>query len=211
MSVTELDRQQHGAPFRQGARVASVVVGSPADRVRVPLGAIIVAVDGRLVTTPGDLAHRIAVLDPGREIELSYYYGGQHVRRRVVLADAARPTTRPPGASATSPGTAGGAASGIGGLPGGPIGGATSPAAGGTAGGPIGGPTSGPTSDTATAGSAASSGTSGIPGTLTDTPPAAAGSRSDQAALRAEIESLRREIDLLKRRIDELERNSSPK
>jgi serine protease Do len=68
------------------------MVGSPADKARLPLGAVVVAVDGKPVAGPADLARRIAMLEPGREIELSYYYRGEHLRTRIVLADVAVPS-----------------------------------------------------------------------------------------------------------------------
>jgi predicted metalloprotease with PDZ domain len=87
--VTERDRWQLELPLRMGAKVTAVSVGSPADRAGIPLFAVIVAVNGKAVVSPTDLARRIAALAAGEEVELSYYFRGEATRRRVVLGNAA--------------------------------------------------------------------------------------------------------------------------
>jgi predicted metalloprotease with PDZ domain len=89
--VTERDRWMLELPLRMGAKVAAVSVGSPADRAGLPLYAVIVGVNGKAVTSPSDLARRIATFEPGEEVELSYYYRGEATRRRVVLGAAEAP------------------------------------------------------------------------------------------------------------------------
>jgi predicted metalloprotease with PDZ domain len=87
--VTERDRWQLELPLRLGAKVTAVSVGSPADRSGVPLLAVIVAVNGKPVVSPTDLAGRIATFPAGEEVELSLYYRGEAVRRRVILGSTA--------------------------------------------------------------------------------------------------------------------------
>ena len=87
--VTERDRWQLELPLRMGAKVTAVSVGSPADRAGIPLFAVIVAVNGKPVVSPTDLARRIATFAAGEEVELSFYFRGEATRRRVVLASAA--------------------------------------------------------------------------------------------------------------------------
>jgi hypothetical protein len=85
---TELDKAQHGLPNLRGAVVLSIAAGSPAHFARIPLQAIIVAIDGQNVSGPTDLSRRIATFEPGQEIEVSYYYKREHHRQRLTLADA---------------------------------------------------------------------------------------------------------------------------
>lgn len=85
---TELDKEQHGLPNRRGAVVLSIAAGSPAHIARIPLQAVIVAIDGQNVSGPTDLSRRIATFEPGREIEVSYYYKRELHRQRLSLADA---------------------------------------------------------------------------------------------------------------------------
>jgi membrane-associated protease RseP (regulator of RpoE activity) len=84
---TELDRAQHGLPNLRGALVLSIAAGSPAHLAGIPLHAVVVAIDGQSIAGPTDLARKIATYEPGQEIEVSYYYKREHLRRRVVLAD----------------------------------------------------------------------------------------------------------------------------
>jgi predicted metalloprotease with PDZ domain len=86
--VTERDRWQLELPLRMGAKVTAISVGSPADGARIPLFAVIVAVNGKAVVSPTDLARRIAAHSAGEEVELSYYFRGEPTRRRVVLGSA---------------------------------------------------------------------------------------------------------------------------
>jgi len=99
--VTERDRWMLELPLRMGAKVSAISVGSPADRAGLPLYAVIVGINGKPVTSPSDLARRIATFEPGAEIELSYYYRGEATRRRVVLA-----ATEAPGVVESRPGPA---------------------------------------------------------------------------------------------------------
>lgn len=86
---TELDKAQHGLPNLRGAVVLSIAAGSPAHLARIPLQSVIVAIDGKNVSGPTDLARRIATYEPGQEIEVSYYFKREHHRQRLALADAA--------------------------------------------------------------------------------------------------------------------------
>jgi predicted metalloprotease with PDZ domain len=91
--VTEDFRQRLRVPDAAGARVVSRVVGSPAERAGIPLDAVIVAVDEQPVASPAELAQLIAAAGAGRDVELTYYAGGQERKARVTLAHvgAARP------------------------------------------------------------------------------------------------------------------------
>ena len=91
-AVTEDVRQRLGLPTASGARVVSRIVGSPAEHAGIPLDAVIVSADGQPVASPTDLAQLIAAAGPGREVELSYYAGGELRKATVTLAGA---TTSP--------------------------------------------------------------------------------------------------------------------
>ena len=90
--ITPSVQRQLRLPTNQGALVASVVSGSPADQAGIPPEAIIVAVNGKMVADPADLARYINQAGPGSEVELRYYDRGRLVRKKVVL--------RPPTTSA---------------------------------------------------------------------------------------------------------------
>jgi S1-C subfamily serine protease len=85
--VSETVRRQNNLPAAAGAQVVSVTVGSPAEQAKIPLGAVVTAVDGAPVNTPNELAAAIGAAG-GPEVELSYVHRGQAVRQKVALAGA---------------------------------------------------------------------------------------------------------------------------
>lgn len=70
---------------REGALITSIVPGGPADRVGLPLGGVIVALDGQRVESPRRLAELVRQVPPGQVVELSYYQGPVLYRKRVRL------------------------------------------------------------------------------------------------------------------------------
>ncbi len=85
LPVTEEARQQNNLPTTNGALVISITVGSPASRAGIPLGAVIVAVNGDAVATPQELAAAVRGAG-GNEIELTYVFRGEESRKTVSLA-----------------------------------------------------------------------------------------------------------------------------
>ena len=78
------------ATARQGAIIHSVRPGSPADLAGLPMGGVIVSIDGQLVKSSDDLAATVAAARPGQEVELRYMLEGDRVATKTVrLAPAA--------------------------------------------------------------------------------------------------------------------------
>jgi S1-C subfamily serine protease len=90
-SVTEEARQRLRLPATaaNGALVVSRTVGSPAVQAGIPLDAVITAVDGKPIGSPQDLTQIIVQAGAGREIEITYFYGGTMQRAKVRLAEFA--------------------------------------------------------------------------------------------------------------------------
>ncbi len=78
-----------GQPIDNGAVIESIVPNSPAARAGLPLGGIIIAIDGTRVGTPDDLATVIAAARPAQEVELTYYQGDLLYRKKVRLSPLA--------------------------------------------------------------------------------------------------------------------------
>lgn len=70
----------------EGALIVAILTGSPADRAGLPLGGILVAIDGRKVSTPADAARIIRGMAPGTKVELKYYDGPRLFRKSLYLA-----------------------------------------------------------------------------------------------------------------------------
>lgn len=82
-------------PAPQGAYVVRVAQGSPAAAARIPLHAVIVAVDGQQVADIADLKELIAQTQAGQEIKVDFYFRGKLQERRVRLTEA-MPELPPP-------------------------------------------------------------------------------------------------------------------
>ncbi len=77
------EQQQLGAAA--GAYITAVSPGSAAERAGLPVGAIIVAVDGQIVRTPEDVAGHVKRAGYGGMIELTMLSGGQELVKKVAL------------------------------------------------------------------------------------------------------------------------------
>ncbi len=86
--ITEEARRRYGFSVRRGALVAVVHRGTPAERAELPVGAVIVAVDGRRVDTSDFLIAYLRDARPGDEIDLTYYQGDDLFAKKIRLAAA---------------------------------------------------------------------------------------------------------------------------
>jgi len=93
--VTDRPERSFRPSVRLGAQITAVMVDSPADRVGLPLGGIIVGVDGQRIDSPNDLAHVIRASAPNQRIELKYYEGARLFRKEVELAPYVPPQSIP--------------------------------------------------------------------------------------------------------------------
>jgi predicted metalloprotease with PDZ domain len=110
--LTAEARTRFGLTVASGALVDSVRPGSPAAEAGVLPGAAIVALDGRRIDAPNELAVNVAALRVGQEVEVAYYVGDTMYRKRTMLTAAAadplaperRDTAKPPAPGAPAPG-----------------------------------------------------------------------------------------------------------
>jgi hypothetical protein len=86
--LTDEARAAYGLTVRRGALITGVRPGSPADRAGLPMGGVVVAVDGRRVDSADDLVGAIRAARAGQEVELTYYEGDRLSRKMVRLAPA---------------------------------------------------------------------------------------------------------------------------
>jgi S1-C subfamily serine protease len=99
--VTEDLARDLNLPVERGALLQSVVEGGPADEAGLrggdtqtdaglaAGGDLVVAIDGRAVRDPDDLANAVAANSPGEEVEIEYYRGDE--RRSVTVTLGERP------------------------------------------------------------------------------------------------------------------------
>jgi predicted metalloprotease with PDZ domain len=88
--VTDETRRRFGLTVRSGALVEEITAGSSADRYGIPLGAVIVALDGRRIDSPADLVDAVGRLRPLQEVEVTYFQADKQHRKTLRMpADAA--------------------------------------------------------------------------------------------------------------------------
>ena len=101
--LTEEARAAYGLTVRRGALITNVRPGSPADTAGLPVGGVVVALDGKRIDTADELVGAIRVGRVGQEIELTYYEGADLARKTVRLAPAAAGISAAPPAAGAPP------------------------------------------------------------------------------------------------------------
>ncbi|MEF2231724.1 MAG: Do family serine endopeptidase [Pseudodesulfovibrio sp.] len=86
-AVSENDAKALGLDKAEGALIASVGKGHPADKAGVRQGDVILKVNGHVVRDNNDLLRRIADLAPGEKARLSLWRDGKVVNRTVTLGE----------------------------------------------------------------------------------------------------------------------------
>jgi len=76
-----------GVEAAQGALVADVIKGGPADRAGLMRGDVVTAYDGKAVTTAADLRNRSAATAPGQEVHLTLSRKGKSLELAVTMGD----------------------------------------------------------------------------------------------------------------------------
>lgn len=89
--VEAIDAEVYGLPRVAGAEIVFVQEGTPADRVGLAPGDVIVAVDGDEIDDSTDLTTTLAQHQPGDEVTLAYYRGGERRTVDVELGQFDRP------------------------------------------------------------------------------------------------------------------------
>ncbi len=79
--------KQLNVPEGQGAQIASVMPGSPAEKAGLKLDDVITAIDGKPVADPAALRVRTFTLEAGTEVPVKIVRGGQEQTIRVAIAE----------------------------------------------------------------------------------------------------------------------------
>lgn len=83
-------RRRFDVSVRSGAVITGLTEGGPAARAGLPLGGVIVSIDGRRVGAAEDLVKLVKGFRPGQEIELTYWDGDRIGRKKLHLGPAPR-------------------------------------------------------------------------------------------------------------------------
>lgn len=88
LPVTDEARRRFGLTVRSGALINAITPDGAADRAGLPIGAVVVAADGRRIDRPDDLIEVVRNARPGDSILLSYYQRATLLRKSVRLGEA---------------------------------------------------------------------------------------------------------------------------
>jgi hypothetical protein len=77
--------REYGLVVQQGALITALLRASPAERAGLPLGGVIVALDGQRIDAPEDMARVVQAAQPGQEVEIKYYEGARLFRKTITL------------------------------------------------------------------------------------------------------------------------------
>jgi hypothetical protein len=103
ITLTDSVRERLGVPVRRGAVITMVRPASPAALAKIPVDAVVVAIDNAKITSSEELVAIIRSAVPGTEVELTYYVGDKLARKSVKLAPATVISTLPPGYGSERP------------------------------------------------------------------------------------------------------------
>lgn len=103
ITLTEEMRLRLGVPVRRGAAITMIRPTSPADRAGIPVDAVVVSIDGEMISSAEELVAIIRSSVPGTAVELSYYVADKLARKSVKLAPASVISTLPPGYGSEAP------------------------------------------------------------------------------------------------------------
>ena len=95
--LTDEARARFGLTVKRGALISAVRAGTPADRAGIPVGGVVVSMDGRRIDTADELVEMIRSSRAGQEVELTYYNGDRLSRKTLRLAPAPNVVMAPPG------------------------------------------------------------------------------------------------------------------
>lgn len=93
-------RRRFGVSVRTGAVITGLTPGAPAAQAGLPLGGVIVSINETRVGTAQELVDLVQTMQPGQEIEVTYWEGDRMGRKKLHVGPA--PATPPAAAPARS-------------------------------------------------------------------------------------------------------------
>ncbi len=88
VTVTPVIAERRGLSVEEGALVAGLMEGGPAESAGIQVDDVIVSVDGKEVTSAEQLRAALRSKKPGDEVEVEYVRGTERTKVRVKLAEA---------------------------------------------------------------------------------------------------------------------------
>jgi len=87
-------RARLALPVRQGAIITAIYPNTPAAKIGLPIGGVIVAISGTKIDSPDDIIRFLKSAKVGQKIDITYYNRGQLSKKNVLLERVARNSTQ---------------------------------------------------------------------------------------------------------------------
>lgn len=87
--VSDLLRRRFGITTETGAVITRIHEGSPAAKAGLPLGGVVVSINGKRIGNANDIIAVIQAFRPGDEIEVTYFEGDRIGRKKIRLVPGA--------------------------------------------------------------------------------------------------------------------------
>jgi hypothetical protein len=94
--ISELTRRRFGVVVDSGAVISQIREGTAAAKAGLPLGGVIVSVNGKRIGSADDIVELIRAFRPGEEIEITYFEGDRIGRKKVRLGQSVAAVATPP-------------------------------------------------------------------------------------------------------------------
>ena len=94
--VSDLTRRRYGVGVASGAVISQIREGSPAALAGLPLGGVIVSINGKRIGSAKDLVELMQVFRPGEQVEVTYFEGDRIGRKTIRLVGVPAVTAVPP-------------------------------------------------------------------------------------------------------------------
>ncbi len=96
--ISDLTKRRFGVTVDTGAVISNIREGTPAALAGLPLGGVIVSINGRRIGSANDIVEIVQAFRPGDDVEVTYFEGDRVGRKRIRLgrtAVAVVPATPP--------------------------------------------------------------------------------------------------------------------
>jgi hypothetical protein len=87
--LTDADKRRFGVVVDSGAVISRIIEGAPAARAGLPLGGVVVSINGQRISSAQDIVDLVQTFRPGQMIEVTYWEGDRVGRKRVRVGSAA--------------------------------------------------------------------------------------------------------------------------
>ncbi len=87
--ISDLTRRRFGVTVDAGAVISNIREGTPAALAGLPLGGVIVSINGQRIGSANDIVNVIQSFRPGEEVEVTYFEGDRAGRKRIRLGRSA--------------------------------------------------------------------------------------------------------------------------